>query len=254
MKALLFCVLLRFWRIHLLPCFLYNEKDGVNSEYAQAACLKGRTAEMNLYGVNLEQLGSGLLKPFLEDNYICAGYPGLGDLEHTDREEIGNKLLAAGYQGQALEEAKASLDAFVNAMQDGDYVLIADEEWVYLGDLGDYFYDDLHDGAEDGTAHRRGVTWLKSIPRDAVNPSVKELLAAERRVTAYPGVLPAARIELWLGDDSAGSGTVAATSAVQVDEATVAAALAVLKAALHSADAERQERAAVAILQYAKGV
>ncbi|WP_340022996.1 hypothetical protein MHI24_28840 [Paenibacillus sp. FSL K6-1096] len=209
---------------------------------------------MSLYGVNLELLGSGLLKPFLEDNYICAGYPGLGDLENAGREEIGRRLRAAGYQGQALDEAEASLDTFVNVMQDGDYVLIADEEWVYLGDLGDYFYDDLHDGIGDGTAHRRGVTWLKSIPRDAVNLSVKELLAADRRVTAYPGVLPAARIELWLGDDSAGSGELAGASPVQVDEATIAKALAVLKAALDSADAERQERAAVAILQYAKRI
>lgn len=209
---------------------------------------------MRLYGVNLEQLGSGLLKLFLEDNYICAGYPDLGDLEHKDREEIGKKLQAAGYQGQELEEAKASLDTFVNAMQDGDYVLIADEEWVYLGDLGDYFYDGRHDVAEDGTAHRRGVTWLKSLLRDKVNPSVKELLAADRRIATYPGVLPATRIELWLGDESAGSEAAAAASPVQVDEATVAEALAVLKAALRSGDAERQERAAMAILQYAKGI
>lgn len=233
---------------------LYNKKDGVYAAYTQATGLVRKEREMRLYGVNLEQLGSGLLKSFLEDNYICAGYPGLGDMEKAGREEIGNKLQAAGYQGRELEEARASLDTFVNAMQDGDYVLIADEEWVYLGDLGDYFYDDRHDGAEDGTAHRRGVTWLKSIPRNAVNPSVKELLASDRRVTAYPGLLPAARIELWLSEDSAGRGTAAAASTILVDEATVAEALAVLKAALHSGDAERQERAAVAILQYAKGI
>lgn len=235
------------------PHLLYNGKDGANAAYSQATGLGRKESEMRLYGVNLEQLGSGLLKSFLEDNYICAGYPGLGDLENVGREEIGMRLLAAGYEELELEGALGSLDAFVNEMQDGDYVLIADEAWVYLGDLGDYFYDDRHDGVEDGTAHRRGVTWLKSLPRDTVNPSAKKLLAADRRVAAYPGVLPAARIELWLGDDSAGSGTVAAASTVQVDEATVADALAVLKAALHSGDAERQERAAVAILQYAKG-
>ncbi|WP_238649672.1 hypothetical protein [Paenibacillus piscarius] len=207
---------------------------------------------MRLYGVNLEQLGSGLLKSFLEDNYICAGYPGLGDLEKAGRVEIGDKLQAAGYQGRELEEARASLDTFVNAMQDGDYVLIADEEWGYLGDLGDYFYDDRHDGIEDGTAHRRGVTWLKSLPLAAVKPSVKALLTANRRITAYPGVLPAARIELWLGEDAADGAEGAGPSLV--DEATIAEALAVLKAALHSGDAERQERAAVAILQYAKGI
>jgi predicted Mrr-cat superfamily restriction endonuclease len=215
------------------------------------ALRKGKNG-MRLFGINLAETGSERLKSFLEDNYITAGYPGLGDLENNSREEICSKLMAAAYQGQELEQALGSLDCFVNAMQDGDYVLMADEEWVYLGDLGDYFYDARLDGSEDGTVHRRGVTWLKSLPRAAVNPAVTELLAADGRVTEYSGVLPAARIDLWFGDQAADGGSAAGTGPVQVDEATVSKALAILTAALHSTDVERQERAAVAILQYAK--
>lgn len=188
----------------------------------------------------------------MEDNYICAGYPGTGDLEKHSREEISSKLAAAAYDGHELESATNTLDTFVNAMKDGDYVLIADEEWVYLGDLGDYFYDTRHSGAEDSTAHRRGVTWLKSLPLAAVNPAVTGLLASDSRITAYSGVLPAARIDLWLGNQAGDGGNAAGACPVQVDEATVAQALAVLKAALNSTDVERQERAAVAILQYAR--
>ncbi|MBP2114924.1 hypothetical protein [Paenibacillus silagei] len=215
-------------------------------------CLEGEDTEMGLYAMKLEELGSGLLKSFLEDNYICAGYSGTGDLEKHSREEIISKLAAAGYHGQELEGATHTLDTFINAMQDGDYVLIADEEWVYLGDLGDYFYDTRHSGAEDRTAHRRGVTWLKSLPLAAVNPAVTGLLASDSRITAYSGVLPAARIDLWLGNQAGDGGNAAGACPVQVDEATVAQALAVLKAALNSTDVERQERAAVAILQYAR--
>lgn len=207
---------------------------------------------MSLYGMKLAEIGSGLLKSFLEDNYICTGYPGTGDLEQHSREEISSKLVAAGYHGQELEGATHTLDTFVSAMQDGDYVLIADEEWVYLGDLGDYFYDTRHNGPEDSTAHRRGVTWLKSLPLAAVNPAATELLASDSRITVYSGVLPAARIDLWLGNQAGEDGSTAGASSVHVDEATVAHALAVLKAALHSTDLERQERAAVAILQYAR--
>lgn len=188
----------------------------------------------------------------MEDNYICAGYPGTGDLEQHSREEISSKLAAAGYHGQELEGATHTLDIFVNAMQDGDYVLIADEEWVYLGDLGDYFYDTRHSGTEDSTAHRRGVTWLKSLPFAAVNLAAAELLASDSRITAYSGVLPTARIDLWLGNQAGDGGSAAGACCVQVDEATVAQALAILKAALYSTDVERQERAAVAILQYAR--
>lgn len=216
------------------------------------SCQEGKDTEMSLYGMKLDEIGSGLLKSFLENNYICAGYPGVGDLEHNSREEIIRKLAAASYHGQELESAANTLDIFVNAMQDGDYVLIADEEWVYLGDLGDYFYDTRHSGTEDSTAHRRGVTWLKSLPRTGVHPAVTELLASDSRITAYSGVLPTARIDLWLGNQAGEGGSTAGSPSVQVDEATVAHALAILKAALHSTDVERQERAAVAILQYAR--
>ncbi|WNS45861.1 hypothetical protein [Paenibacillus sp. MMS20-IR301] len=208
---------------------------------------------MRLFGMKAEKTRSGLIKSFLEDNYVSPGYPGIGDLENRGREEIIIKLATAGgYQGQELEEALDSLHLFVNVMQDGDYVLTADDEWVYLGDLGDYFYIDLHDSPEDGTAHRRGVTWLKSLPRTEVNPAIEALLHAEAVVTQYTGVLPAAKVELWLAEQTAPGGAETTQAHVKVDEATIAEALAVLKEALHSPDAERRERAAAAILQYAK--
>jgi predicted Mrr-cat superfamily restriction endonuclease len=207
---------------------------------------------MSLFGVKLEGTRSGLIKSFLEDNYICAGEPGIGDLENSGREDIRSRLAASGaYQGQELENLLESLFAFVHVMQDGDYVLIADEEWVYLGDVGDYFYDARHDSIEGGTSQRRGVTWLKSLPRTGVNSAVQDLLAADSEVTQYAGVLPAARMDLWLADSSAGGGDTGHSPA-RVDEGTIAEALAVLKAALHSPDAERRERAAAAILHYAK--
>ncbi|MEK4329215.1 hypothetical protein MKX70_25570 [Paenibacillus sp. FSL R7-0312] len=209
---------------------------------------------MRLFGVRLDGTRSGLIKSFLEDNYVCAGDPVIGNLESSGREDIRSALVASGaYQEQELEleEALSSLDTFVNVMQDGDYVLIADEEWVYLGDLGDYFYDARQESVEGGTAHRRGVTWLKSLPRTAVNSAVQALLASDQEVTRYSGVLPAARMDLWLADSSAGD-METAHSPARVDEATIAEALAVLKAALHSPDAERRERAAAAILHYAK--
>lgn len=207
---------------------------------------------MKLFGVKTEKTRSGLIQSFLEDNYVSPGYPGIGDLENRGREEIIIKLATAGgYLGQELEEALDSLHIFVNVMQDGDYVLVADEEWVYLGDLGDYFYIGLHDSPEDGTAHRRGVTWLKSLPRPEVNPALEALLSAETSVTQYTGILPTAKVELWLSEQAAG-GEETAGSQVKVDEATIAEALAVLKAALQSPEADRRERAAAAILQYAK--
>ncbi|WP_342565767.1 hypothetical protein NST84_11860 [Paenibacillus sp. FSL R7-0345] len=207
---------------------------------------------MKLFQMKTSPQGVERIAEFLENNYVCIGYPGTGNLEEASPEEMLVRLLKSGaYQGQELEVAVAGLNLFVHEMQDGDYVLVADGEWVHLGDLGDYFYDDTYDKMEDGRCHRRGVTWLKSIPQSELNPAAAELLADESIISRYRGTLPAGRMELWI------EGTGQANAAVdgkpaRVDEVTVAKAISVLKEALHSEDTERRERAAIAILQYAK--
>lgn len=206
---------------------------------------------MKLFQMKTAPLGIGRMKEFVEDNYVCAGYPGLGDLEQADREEIGRRLTkdAATYDGKA-DDALDCLDMFVNEMQDGDYVLISDGEWAYLGDVGYYFYVEACDDPEDGRCHRRGVTWLKSLAVTELNPRISGFLAEGRTVSQYGGALPPERLDLWLADSRLpGSGQ---RLPLQVDEDTLAEALAVLTAALRSEDTERRERAALAILQFAK--
>lgn len=207
---------------------------------------------MKLFQMKTAPLGVERIKEFVQNNYVCAGYPGTGDLEHANREEIGRRLMESkAYFGQELEEALESLDIFVHNMQDGDYVVISDGEWVYLGDLGDYFYEASCDQPEDGRCHRRGVTWLKSISITELNARVGELLADAGTVSQYKRALPPERLDLWLADSTRSSRNQANYEA-EVDEDTLAEALAVLTAALRCEDAERRERAAVAILQYAK--
>ncbi|MNB73423.1 hypothetical protein D3C75_200320 [compost metagenome] len=207
---------------------------------------------MKLFRITTLPMGVERIGEFLENNYICIGYPGTGDLEHAGPEEMLARLLKSGaYKGPELEEAVVNLNLFVHEMQDGDYVLIADGQWVHLGDLGDYFYDETGDTPEDGRCHRRGVTWLRSIPQSALNPEAAELLADESLISRYRGTLPAARLELWI-EGKGLADSVADGKRNLVDEITVAKAVSVLKEALHSDDADRRERAAIAILQYAK--
>ncbi|OBZ14611.1 hypothetical protein A8L34_11865 [Bacillus sp. FJAT-27264] len=204
---------------------------------------------MNLF--QLKSREAELLKAFLEDHYVCIGYPGLGDLEGMDRDELDERLQQAyGYQGQALAGHAEVVNLFVHTMQDGDYLLVADGDWVHLGDLGDYFYDERFDIEGDGRCHRRGVTWLTSIPYAALNSVVKALLAEEAIVSMFQEPIAAARLDLWIRDTEA-SGNFP-NKGVLVEEETVAEALDILKKALKSPDADRRERAAIAILQYAK--
>ncbi|UQZ36249.1 hypothetical protein C2I18_23615 [Paenibacillus sp. PK3_47] len=210
---------------------------------------------MKLFQIKTAPIGVERIAEYLEDNYVCIGYPGLGDLEFAGRDEIRSRLIqAVAVPGAEIEAAAEALDTFVHSMEDGDYVVVADGEWVHLGDLGDYFYDDTFDQAKDGRCHRRGVTWLKSLPRTAVNPEISKLLAEEAFVSRYTGTLPSARLDLWIAGSSAETAGSAenAGNNVKVDAAIISEAIAVLREALHSSDTDRRERAAIAILQYAK--
>ncbi|MFF2016062.1 hypothetical protein [Paenibacillus sp. NPDC058177] len=206
---------------------------------------------MKLFQLKSGEAGKQWLKGFLEDHYVCIGYPGLGDLEGIDRDELDGRLEQAyGYQGQELAGHAEVVNLFVHSMQDGDYLLLADGDWVHLGDLGDYFYDERFDIEGDGRCHRRGVTWLTSIPYAALNSVVKALLAEEATVSMFQEPIAAARLDLWIRDREMSGNLL--NIGVRVDEETVAEALDILKKALKSPDAERRERAAIAILQYAK--
>jgi predicted Mrr-cat superfamily restriction endonuclease len=206
---------------------------------------------MNLFKIESKPLGIERMTAFLQDNYVSIGYPGIGDLENIRTEELRDRMINNyQYSEPELTQHLQSIQLFVNTMQDGDYVLVPDGDWVHLGDLGDYFYNENLDDKDNGTCHRRGVTWLKSLTITELNAGVRELLSDNGTVVQYKGPIPSARLDLWITGVSAKEQET--NSPVQVDEETISRALHILKDALGCDDTERRERAAVAILQYAK--
>jgi len=206
---------------------------------------------MNLFKIESKLLGIERITAFLQDNYVSIGYPGIGDLENISMEEIRDRLLRTyKYSEAELPDHMQAIQLFVHTMQDGDYVLVCDGDWVHLGDLGDYFYNELFDTPDIGTCHRRGVTWLKSLSMTDLNAGVIEFLSDSGVVKQYKGPMPSARVDLWITGSS--DSEQALNNRVHVDEETLSMALSVLKEALVSEDAERRERAAIAILQYVK--
>lgn len=206
---------------------------------------------MNLFQMGSKPLGIERITAFLQDNYVSIGYPGIGDLENISLEKIRDRLVQSyPYNEPELTQHLQAISLFTQTMQDGDYVLVADGEWVHLGDLGDYFYNEEFDTTNTGTCHRRGVTWLKSLPLADLNIEVQEMFGKSELVTQYKGPMPSARMDLWITGSSADEH--ADKSSTLVDDEMLAAALHILKKAMLSEDVERQERAAIAILQYAK--
>ncbi|MGF9696201.1 hypothetical protein [Paenibacillus sp. MABNR03] len=206
---------------------------------------------MNLYHIQSTLHGVDRTTSFLENNFIGIVWPATGDLEQMSSEEWREQLV----QRYALNEMELNrtmdtLHTFVNIMQDGDFILIDDDEWVYVGDVGDYFYDDSSGTGEDLICHRRGVTWLGRIPLTAINDKVRALLNDSSIVVKFDHPLSQAQLDPWLS--IAPKTEMSVQDTVRVDERIIQQALDVLKEALQSEDADLRIRAATAILQYVK--
>ncbi|WP_340401927.1 hypothetical protein [Paenibacillus sp. FSL H8-0079] len=206
---------------------------------------------MNLYHIQSNVHGINRVASFLEDNYIGIAWSGTGDLEHTPPERWKEQLV----QNDSLDEAElastlATLHMFANLMQDGDYVLISDDEWTYVGDIGDYYYDDSAGTENDLICHRRGVTWLGRIPLAELNDKVQTLQNDSSILAKFEYPISQAQLDRGLAVSVAAEATNPPSTVV--DEATIQTALHVLREALHSEEEELRIRAATAILQFTK--
>ncbi|WP_308721841.1 hypothetical protein [Paenibacillus polysaccharolyticus] len=228
---------------------------------------------MNLFYVQSIVGGVSKVKSFLEDNYIGIPWSELGDLEQASSEELRELLeqtygIIADNSGDVLE----TIQLFADAMSDGDYVVIKDEDWMYFGDLGDYYYDDSIGTSEDLICHRRGVTWLGRVPLEDINEHMQTLLQEPNVVAQFKLPVKQARLDQALrgNSDTAGSVGTALNQETQrvapelfktlthdhtlprVEQSTIDSALQVLQEALLSKDEGLRVQAAIAILQYAK--
>jgi len=213
---------------------------------------------MNLYQLTSEPHGKEQITEFLKDHFVAIGWPGLGDLEGISEQELGSRIAEVyGYQGEQLAELTEHIYLFVHGIEDGDWVVMAHQDTVYLGDIGDYFYDEGMDHADSGLCHKRGVTWLARIPRMKLNETVKAWLSDGAAIARFDHPLEVADLEQWVRpmqqEETAVNRQASVPRKVEVDQETIEEALAILKRALRSADPDRQERAAVAILQFARG-
>ncbi|MGG4142446.1 hypothetical protein ABEW34_04875 [Paenibacillus algorifonticola] len=207
-------------------------------------------SRLQLFVMQADVGGISRSKAFLEDNFVCLYGPGLGNLEPFDEEACKAKLIEVyNLEGAALASRIEELRLFVEVMADGDYVLLVDGDKVHFGDLGDYYYVLAADNGEDGSCHRRGVTWLKSLPQAMAAPELESFLAEGQIPAMYEHPVTTWQMELWLSGaaESGGQGE----QLFAIDHTTIREAVDILRLAMQSDDVERRERAAAAILQYA---
>jgi len=189
---------------------------------------------------------------YLEENYVSFGWRDFKSLSTISEAEFRSKglLLLNGIDGTKVEGLQQieEIHTFVYTIQDGDYIVIESDGYVHIGDLGDYFYVDGLENEEVNTAHRRGVTWLKSVPIDQVSEELQKFVSQQSNISIFDRLVSQELLESWL-DNKKDNGYVEANL---VDKQTIEQALTILKKAMDSDDFERRERAAIAILQFAK--
>jgi len=209
---------------------------------------------LRLYQMKAELNGVNMMKVYLEDKYISFGWEGLGNLEQVSQQqliiqkelELHANVIERSVWSSQWEEIKA----FVYEMRDGDYVIIVHEGIAHVGDLGDYYYVKGVEEADIKSCHRRGVTWLTSVLLEQCSPVLQNFLEEGNHISVFTQPVTSEKLEQWISASNQQDKVNIETPFVTGE--MIKEAVAILASAMASEDIERRERAAIALLQYAK--
>lgn len=129
--------------------------------------------------------GQDRVDQFLDDGFIAIGYPHLGDLSKKSADDIQhlleeNKEYNKAYNTpRKMAMAVSPLNRFVNDIELGDYIIVPDEEDIYLGIVtGDYDYIEELDNDIDGYPHQRKVDFKLHLKRYHLDEDLRNSLRA----------------------------------------------------------------------------
>jgi len=185
------------------------------------------------------------VQEFINDSFVCIGWPHIGSLEGKSKREIKDKLSGVyGYTGHTLGYCIGQVNCFVNTMKKGDIIFITEKNWAHIGVVDDYEYDGFFDNDEYGMCHRRKVNWINKAQISELNASVQRLLRNRNTISQYPETFDASGLEKYMIEN---------TSEVKENtdklESLFRDALAVLENELKSEDPDRRLKAATELIR-----
>ncbi|MED1488294.1 MULTISPECIES: hypothetical protein [Bacillus] len=202
---------------------------------------------MSLFQMKTKPHGIERGGEFLRENYICIGWPGIGDLTHATKDTIRERLAKVyKYEGQQLSTYLGFVNTFVRTMQKGDYVLISENEYVHLGIIGPYKYVKEFDNDTDGKCHQRDVNWLVTVQKSELNAEVQELLRNRGTVTQFKHPIAKAELDKLLNKKNK------IQSSVSIPKEKLSKALDIVYKAMESENEELRLKAAAILLNYIK--
>jgi predicted Mrr-cat superfamily restriction endonuclease len=136
---------------------------------------------MNTWLIRPVPHGTNRITEFRTLDLIAIGWPGIGDLTGQSRENLKTLLAGPPYNqsGLALGNAYATIDIFVNQMNVGDIVLVANGEDIYFAEItSDYQFDISVE--QYGYSHQRQVRWLSDTSRKTLSKELRSSLKVHR--------------------------------------------------------------------------
>ncbi len=200
---------------------------------------------MNIFQIKTKPHGIERCNQFINEGFICVGWPGIGDLSKTSKDEIRNRLEQKyRYTGHKLGNALGQVNTFVNTMADGDIVLVAEKGMVNVGKVGCYSYESQYDNEDDGMCHQRSVEWIKRVKLDELSGDIQKLIGNRNTICQYPYSVNESELDSVLGKK-------VAINNENSDKLNnlFSEALKVLGEELKSDDAERRIKAATEVLK-----
>lgn len=154
---------------------------------------------MNIFQMKAKPHGHDKLDEFLSQDYVCIGWPGIGDLTGVSKDEIRERL-ASKYEetGHKLGYSLGQVNAFVNTMEENDIVLIRNKEMVHIGEVGEYQYKEEFDNDADGLCHRRSVEWGEVVPFSKLKTDIQGFVKNRHTISQFPEEIESEDIEAFL--------------------------------------------------------
>ena len=203
---------------------------------------------MNIFQIKTLPHGIQRFRQFIDEKFICIGWPKLDNLKNVDKDEIRSKI-AAAYKltGHKLGNALGQVNAFVNTMQTGDVVLITENKWVYAGNVGDYYYEAKYDNDSDAMCHRRTVEWTAKIPFDNLSSNLQRFLCGRNTISRFPDTYEESGLNSLIRLNTNPINQSNSKISNLIEEALI-----VLEAELKSEDPDRRLKAATELLRIKK--
>lgn len=200
---------------------------------------------MNIFQMKTKPHGIPRLRQFIDEKFVCIGWPGIDNLENVDKNEIKKRLAEEyGYTGRKLGNALGQVNTFINTMQKGDIIIITERDWAYIGTVGKYVYEQKYDNYQDGMCHRRSVEWSDKILINSLDSSLQRLLSNRNTICQYPESVEESGIDNILGKQPLLNKEKTAKLESLFEEA-----LAILENELKSEDPERRIKAATELIR-----